>query len=60
MRGLRFRAFGVFAGVLAAACLLLIAVGDIVDTMRGTAGAAEALLPAAIATITPAAHGIER
>jgi hypothetical protein len=64
MRGLGFRGFGVFAKVLADACLLLMALGGVVwatvDTARGATSAAEKKLRAAIAMIMGAADGNER
>jgi hypothetical protein len=63
MRGVRFRGFGVFAEVLAAACLLLVALGVVgatVDTTRGVTRAAEKKLRAALAPTVPAAGGNER
>jgi hypothetical protein len=64
MRGLRFRGFGGFAEVLAAACLLLVVLGGIVwatvDNTRGATRAAAKRLRAALATTVPAAGGNER
>jgi hypothetical protein len=64
MRGLRFRGFGVFAEVLATACLLLVALGGIVwatvDNTRGATSTAAKKLRAALATTVPGAGGNER
>ena len=64
MRGLGFRGFGAVAEVLAAACLLLMALGGVVwasvDSTPGATSAAERKLRAAIATIMGAADGNER
>ena len=63
MRGLRFRGFGVFANVVAAACLLLMALSGVVratvDTTRGATSPAEKVR-AAIGALMGAADGDER